>query len=130
MATPLGFPWMVSPEISINTKDLPLKSTELSKESLQRKVKFCKELLQLSELFDGGWSIFRGNLLIDLEEAIVAQSLRLEDPKECEAKLKDAAELLQEIANIMKHETEMQQLLADRQQILDAALARLSTEIE
>lgn len=93
-------------------------------------MQLCKELLQLSELFDGGWSIFRGNLLIELEEAIVAQALHLEDPKECEAKLKNAAELLQEIANIMKHEMEMQQLLVERQQICDAALARLSTEIE
>lgn len=65
-------------------------------------------------------------MLIDLEEAVVAQALRLDDPQECEAKLKQAAELLQEIANIMKHETEMQALLAERQQILDEALARFS----
>lgn len=93
-------------------------------------MELCKELLQLSELFDGGWSIFRGNLLIDLEEAVVAQALRAEDPTDCEAKLKEAADLLQEIGNIMKHEAEMEQLLAERQQILDAALTRFSTEIE
>lgn len=67
-------------------------------------------------------------MLIDLEEAVVAQALRLDDPQECEAKLKQAAELLQEIANIMKHETEMQALLAERQQILDEALARFSLD--
>jgi len=39
----------------------------------------CEELLQLSNLIDGGWSIFRGNLLIDLEDAIVTQALRLEE---------------------------------------------------
>lgn len=59
---------------------------------------------------------------------MVAQALRLENPQECESKLKQAAELLQEIANIMKHETEMQALLAERQQLLDEALARLSLD--
>lgn len=67
-------------------------------------------------------------MLIDLEEAVVAQALRLEDSKECEAKLKHAAELLQEIANIMKHEAEMKQLLAERQQLLDEALARFAID--
>ncbi|KAH8370423.1 hypothetical protein KR093_003406, partial [Drosophila rubida] len=103
---------------------------ELTEKSLLRKIELCEELLQLADLIDSGWSIFRGNLLIDLEEATVTQALRLEDAAECEAKLKRAAELLQEIANIMKHEPEMQQLLAERQVILDAALARFAVAIE
>ncbi|KAH8405988.1 hypothetical protein KR215_001817, partial [Drosophila sulfurigaster] len=103
---------------------------ELSEKSLQRKIDLCEELLQLSNLIDSGWSIFRGNLLIDLEEAIVTKALRLDDATECEAKLKQAVELLQEIANIMKHEPEMQQLLAERKVILDAALERFTTAVE
>ncbi|KAH8419595.1 hypothetical protein KR222_008130, partial [Zaprionus bogoriensis] len=102
--------------------------TELSEQSLQRKVELCEQLLQLSELFDSGWSIFRGNLLIDLEEAVVTQALRSDEPKECEEKLKKAAQLLEEITNIMKHEPEMQQLLVERQEILSAALARFSND--
>ncbi|XP_001352921.3 SET domain-containing protein SmydA-8 [Drosophila pseudoobscura] len=98
---------------------------ELSEESLSRKVDLCEELLKLANIFDGGWSIFRGNLLIDLEEALVAQALRVEeDPVECAEKLKQASELLVEIGNIMKHEPEMQQLLAERQEILNRALER------
>jgi len=69
-------------------------------------------------------------LLIDLEDAIVTQALRLEDATECEAKLKKAAELLKEIANIMKDEPEMQQLLTERQLILDSALTRFSIAVE
>ncbi|EDV97595.1 GH16955 [Drosophila grimshawi] len=104
---------------------------ELSEESLKRKVDLCEELLQISNLFDGGWSIFRGNLLIDLEEALVAQALRLQLASECESKLKRAEELLEEIKNIMKHEPEeMQQMLAERQQILNAAMAPFSVGVE
>ncbi|XP_034481961.1 SET domain-containing protein SmydA-8 [Drosophila innubila] len=103
---------------------------ELSEKSLQRKMDLCEELLQLSNLIDGGWSIFRGNLLIDLEDAIVTQALHLEDATECQAKLKKAAELLKEIANIMKDEPEMQQLLTERQLILNSALSRFSIAVE
>jgi len=97
---------------------------ELSEESLNRKVQLCEELLELADIFDGGWSIFRGNLLIDMEEALVTQALRSEDPVECEEKLRKAAEMLREIRNIMKHEPEMQQLLLERQVILNSALER------
>ncbi|KAH8244081.1 hypothetical protein KR038_000446 [Drosophila bunnanda] len=97
---------------------------DLSEESLTRKVELCEELLKLADIFDGGWSIFRGNLLIDMEEALVAQALRSEEPLECERKLREAAELLREIRNIMKHEPEMQQLLVERQVILNSALER------
>lgn len=100
--------------------------TELSDVSLKRKVELCEELLEISNLFDSGWSIFRGNLLIALEEATVTQAMRLDEASECEAKLKKAAEILEEITNIMKHEPEMQQLLTERKQILDAALERFS----
>jgi len=82
--------------------------------------------LELSNLIDGGWSIFRGNLLIDLEDSVVTQAMRLENPSECEEKLRKAADLLQEIKSIMKHEPEMQHLLAESQLILDSALARFS----
>ncbi|TDG42032.1 hypothetical protein AWZ03_011540 [Drosophila navojoa] len=99
---------------------------ELSDASLKRKVELCEELLEISNLFDSGWSIFRGNLLIALEEATVAQAMRLDEASECEAKLKKAAEILEEITNIMKHEPEMQQLLTERKQILDAALERFT----
>ncbi|XP_033158572.1 SET domain-containing protein SmydA-8 [Drosophila mauritiana] len=97
---------------------------ELSEESLNRKVQLCEELLKLADIFDGGWSIFRGNLLIDMEEALVTQALRSKDPVECEEKLRNASEMLREIRNIMKHEPEMQQLLLERQVILNSALER------
>lgn len=98
--------------------------SELSEESLNRKVQLCEELLKLADIFDGGWSIFRGNLLIDMEEALVTQALRSKDPLDCEEKLRNATEMLREIRNIMKHEPEMQQLLLERQVILSSALER------
>lgn len=103
---------------------------ELSEKSLKRKVELCEELLEISNLFDGGWSIFRGNLLIELQETVLAQALSLENASECKAKLKQAAELLQEISNIMNNEPEMQQLLEERRQMLDAALARFAVGAE
>ncbi|ALC45151.1 CG18136, partial [Drosophila busckii] len=97
---------------------------ELSEQDLTRKVQLCEELLQLANIFDSGWSMFRGNLLIELEEAIVTQALRLTEPTESEAKLKEATQLLKEINSIMKTEPEMQHLLVEGKQLLDEALAR------
>ncbi|XP_068150110.1 SET domain-containing protein SmydA-8 [Drosophila tropicalis] len=99
---------------------------ELTEDNLKRKVQLCEDLLKLADIFDGGWSIFRGNLLIDLEEALVAQAMRVPENEatECEAKLRQAADLLTEIGNIMKYETEMEELLQERQRILGQALER------
>lgn len=50
--------------------------TEMNDAAVKRKVELCQELLDVSDLFDGGYSIFRGNLLLDLQEALVVQAKR------------------------------------------------------
>lgn len=42
--------------------------------AINRKVELCRELLTVADLIDGGWSIFRGQLLLDLQEALSIQT--------------------------------------------------------
>lgn len=49
---------------------------ELTDAGVQRKIDLCNELLEIAELFEPGWSHFRGNLLLDLQEAMVIQIKR------------------------------------------------------
>lgn len=44
--------------------------------ALKRKIELCQELLEVADVLDGGWSIFRGNLLLDLQEAMFVQTKR------------------------------------------------------
>lgn len=49
-----------------------LSTTELTREQLERKVDYCRELLELAETIDPGMSLFRGTLLFELQAALVA----------------------------------------------------------
>lgn len=42
--------------------------------AIKRKIELCLELLEVAEIIDAGWSIFRGNILMDLQEASVMQA--------------------------------------------------------
>lgn len=42
--------------------------------AINRKVELCRELLTVADIIDGGWSIFRGQLLLDLQEALAIQA--------------------------------------------------------
>lgn len=42
--------------------------------AINRKVELCRELLTVADTIDGGWSIFRGQLLLDLQEALAIQA--------------------------------------------------------
>lgn len=44
--------------------------------ALERKIELCQELLEISDILDGGWSLFRGNLILDLQESMVIQAKR------------------------------------------------------
>lgn len=44
--------------------------------AIKRKIELCQELLEVAEVLDGGWSMFRGNLLLDLQEAMFVQTKR------------------------------------------------------
>lgn len=44
--------------------------------AIKRKIDLCQELLEVAEVLDSGWSIFRGNLLLDLQEAMFVQTKR------------------------------------------------------
>lgn len=49
---------------------------EMNDAAIKRKIELCQELLEVADVLDGGCSIFRGNLLLDLQEAMVVQAKR------------------------------------------------------
>lgn len=50
---------------------------EIGDTELNRKISLCKELLDVAEILEPGRSIFRGRLLVDLQEAQFVQTERL-----------------------------------------------------
>lgn len=93
--------------------------SEMTDAAVKRKVELCQELLEVAEILDGGWSIFRGNLLLDLQEALVVQAKRefekdLLTKANVQEKLTEAMELLKEAVEIMKLEPDMQEALKER----------------
>lgn len=95
--------------------------------AVKRKVELCQELLEVADILDGGWSIFRGNLLLDLQEALVVQAKRefekgLLTKANVQEKLSESMELLKEAVEIMKLEPDMQEVLKERTQQLAAEL--------
>lgn len=47
-------------------------AADLTREQLERKVKYCQDLLELAGTIDPGMSLFRGTLLFELQAALVA----------------------------------------------------------
>ncbi|CAD7006252.1 unnamed protein product [Ceratitis capitata] len=96
---------------------------EMNDAAVKRKVELCQELLDIADILDGGFSIFRGNLLLDLQEALVVQAKRefeqgLLTKTNVQEKLAEAMELLKEAVEIMKLEPDMQEVLKERTQQL------------
>lgn len=44
----------------------------MTREKLEQKVAYCRELLELADIIDPGLSLFRGTLLFELQAALVA----------------------------------------------------------
>ncbi|XP_037931135.1 SET domain-containing protein SmydA-8 [Teleopsis dalmanni] len=90
--------------------------SEIDESHISRQIELCRELLDLADLLDGGWSIFRGNLLLDLQWALfiaVKKNLLNRDRNLKESKL-----LLDEAKEIMKLEPGMQEKLKNREESL------------
>lgn len=49
---------------------------ELTDLALSRKIELCNELLVIANVFEPGASLFRGKVLLDLQEAITVQTKR------------------------------------------------------
>lgn len=49
---------------------------EIGDTELSRKISLCKELLKIAEKLEPGRSIFRGKILLDLQEALCVQTER------------------------------------------------------
>ncbi|XP_063903884.1 SET domain-containing protein SmydA-8 isoform X2 [Zophobas morio] len=75
---------------------------ELSDQLVDRKVQLCEELLDVAEILEPGLSRFRGSLLYDLHEALMAK-VKL-GRKELEAK---ALECLKEAGQILETEPDL-----------------------
>lgn len=55
---------------------LSILPTEIGDTDLSRKISLCNELLQVAQVVEPGESIFRGKLLVDLQEALCVQTER------------------------------------------------------
>lgn len=62
--------------LTINGLTESLRLLEMSDKCLQRKIDLCNELLEIAALLEPGHSRFRGNLLYDLQAAMVVQAKR------------------------------------------------------
>lgn len=49
---------------------------EIGDTDLSRKISLCRELLEVAKILEPGRSIFRGKLLVDLQEALFVQTER------------------------------------------------------
>lgn len=101
---------------------------ELTDAAVKRKIDLCMELLEIADLFDPGWSRFRGMLLLDLQEITAVQTKRefnseLLTKEAAQAKLMQSMAILQEAVQILSLEPEMESLLRQR-------VSNLTKEIE
>ncbi|XP_053954619.1 SET domain-containing protein SmydA-8 [Anastrepha ludens] len=92
---------------------------DMNDAAVKRKMELCQELLEVAEVLDGGWSIFRGNLMLDLQQALVEQIKRehakgLLTAENVSEKIEEVMELLKEAVEILKLEPDMQDLLKER----------------
>ncbi|XP_071538278.1 SET domain-containing protein SmydA-8-like isoform X2 [Panulirus ornatus] len=102
---------------------------DMTREQLERKVTYCRELLELADIIDPGLSLFRGTLLFELQAALVALAKMLLS-NEIISKdgtqdyMTEAVKHLKEASEILKHEPEMEK------GGLDAKLKMLSEELD
>lgn len=85
---------------------------KLPEELLDRKIELCHEILEIAEILDPGYSRLRGDVLYELQAALVAQT-KLEFCKElstkfeAEIKLRESLDFLQESVKILSLEPEI-----------------------
>ncbi|KAI9588022.1 SET domain-containing protein SmydA-8 [Glossina fuscipes] len=96
---------------------------EMNDAAIKRKIELCLELLEVADVIDAGWSIFRGNILMDLQEASVMQAKNeylngLLTREAVQEKLAEAMQLLNEAMNIMKVNSDVESLSFERIQRL------------
>uniref|UniRef100_A0A0P4VWD8 MYND-type domain-containing protein n=1 Tax=Scylla olivacea TaxID=85551 RepID=A0A0P4VWD8_SCYOL len=102
---------------------------DLSREQLENKVKYCRELLQVVEVLAPGQSLLRGTLLLELQAALVALARLLlsndvitqDDSRDY---MTEAVKHLKEASEILRHEPEMDE------GGLDQKLKKLSEELD
>ncbi|KAG7175063.1 SET domain-containing protein SmydA-8-like 4 [Homarus americanus] len=102
---------------------------DITRQKLEKKVEYCRELLELAGTIDPGLSLFRGTLLFELQAALVALARMLLSndviTKEgTQDYMTEAVKHLQEASEILKHEPEMEK------GGLDAKLKTLSEELD
>ncbi|KAK3856724.1 hypothetical protein Pcinc_036968 [Petrolisthes cinctipes] len=102
---------------------------DLSREQLERKVEYSRELLGLADTIDPGLSLLRGTVLFELQAALVALSKMLLSndvitKDGSQDYMTEAVRYLKEATEILKHEPEMEN------GGLDAKLKVLSEELE
>ncbi|XP_068617853.1 SET domain-containing protein SmydA-8 [Battus philenor] len=85
---------------------------ELSDDMLKRKVELCRELLELADKLEPGWTRFRGTILLELQSAMSMQTKREFETQKltksgAQDQLMQSMALLQEATNILRIEPHM-----------------------
>ncbi|XP_050677189.1 SET domain-containing protein SmydA-8 [Leptidea sinapis] len=93
--------------------------TDLPDYLLKRKIDICFELLEVADQLEPGWTKFRGNILLELQAALVMQSKRDFEvdkiTKEgAQEQLMESMVLLQEAVQILKVEPQMKLILEQK----------------
>ncbi|XP_023326741.1 uncharacterized protein LOC111700149 isoform X2 [Eurytemora carolleeae] len=114
--------------VSILGNRKPYMLSDLSMELLQIKERFCRELLNIADLIEPGYSRWRGQLLLELQMAIVALAAgQAEAGMISKSKAKEKAEeglqTLTLASSILQVEPEMKETLMDRIQSVSDLLA-------
>ncbi|CAL4065039.1 unnamed protein product, partial [Meganyctiphanes norvegica] len=90
-----------------------IRYCDMSREQLESKVKYCRELLKIASAIAPGMSLLRGTLLFELQAGLVAVakyliSNELVSKDQAQEYMTEAMKHLQEATVILKHEPEME----------------------
>ncbi|XP_064097943.1 SET domain-containing protein SmydA-8-like [Macrobrachium nipponense] len=86
---------------------------DMTREQLEKKVKYCRDLLEVAEVIDPGLSLLRGTVLFELQAGLVALARMLLSneilTKEgTQDYMTEAVKHLHDASEILKHEPEME----------------------
>ncbi|XP_033226599.1 SET domain-containing protein SmydA-8-like isoform X2 [Belonocnema kinseyi] len=95
-------------------KDLEEKIDYLTENKLKRRIELCRLLLSVADKIDPGFTRWRGQLLLSLQEALFLQEKLKEYPEKQknQEKFNEAKTILQEATKILKIESDFAPLLS------------------
>lgn len=104
------------------------KRTELNKAALERKISLCIELLEVADRVEPGATLFRGKILLDLQQVMTMKTKRefeaeLITHAKAQEQLLESMQVLQEAVEILRPEPDMRA-------VLEGHINRLNAELD